>query len=153
MHPHRLRNRNGHTLIELLTVLAVIAVMVSLASPSMKAYMQRNRVRRALDRITSDISYARILAVRSGSRVVLRFSSGTSYELVQEGATPTTLRSVSLASEYPGVTITPPTTDSQLEFDSRGMLRSTPSGAMIARSGSMADSASITLAGGVYREY
>jgi prepilin-type N-terminal cleavage/methylation domain-containing protein len=153
MHPHRLRNRNGHTLIELLTVLAVISLMVSLAAPSMKVYMERNRVRRALDRITNDISYARILAVRNGSRVVLRFSSATTYEVVQEGATPTTLRSVSLATDYPGVRITPPTADSQLEFDSRGMLRSTPSGAMIATSGATADSASITLAGGVYRAY
>jgi type II secretion system protein H len=153
MHPTRLRNRSGHTLIELLTVLAVIALLVSAAAPSMKGYMERNRVRRALDRIANDISYARILAVRSGSRVVLRFSSPTSYELVQQGATPTTLRSVSLATDFPGVTITPPTTDSRLEFDSRGMLRSTPSGAMVARSGTAADSASITLAGGVYRAY
>jgi prepilin-type N-terminal cleavage/methylation domain-containing protein len=153
MHAQRLRNRSGHTLIELLTVLAIIAVVVSTASPSMKSYMERNRVRRALDRITNDISYARILAVRSGERVVLRFSSPTSYELVKEGATPTTLRSVSLASDYPGVRITPPTVDSKLEFDSRGMLHSTPSGAMIARSGTTADSASITLAGGVYRAY
>ena len=153
MHAQRVRNRSGHTLIELLTVLAVIAVVVSTASPSMKSYLERNRVRRALDRIANDISYARILAVRSGDRVVLRFSSPTSYELVQEGATPTTLRSVSLASDYPGVSITPPTADSKLEFDSRGMLRSVPSGAMIARSGTTADSASITLAGGVYRAY
>lgn len=152
MRPPKLGNRSGHTLIELLTVLAIVALVVSLASPSMKGYMERNRARRALDRIANDISYARVLAVRSGSRVVLEFH-GTSYDLTQTGDSTVELRNVSLTEEYPGVTIVAPTADSRLEFDSRGMLRSTLTGSLIARSGSASDSASISVAGRVYRDY
>jgi prepilin-type N-terminal cleavage/methylation domain-containing protein len=152
MRLHLSRGRNGHTLIELLTVLAVIAIVVSAVAPSMKGYMERNRARGALDRIASDIAYARVLAIRSGSRIVLEFH-GSSYDLTEEGVTPRTLRTVSLAQEYPGVTIVPPTTDSRLEFNSRGMLRTAPTGSLIARTGSSSDSASITMAGRVYRAY
>lgn len=152
MRPYSVRSRSGHTLIELLMVLAIIAVVTSVVAPSMKDYMNRNRARSALDRIANDISYARVLAVRSGSRVVLEFHD-TSYDLIQEGATPTTLRTVSLAEDYPGVTIVSPTADSRLEFDSRGLLRSTPTGNLIARTRSSADSASISMAGRVYRAY
>jgi prepilin-type N-terminal cleavage/methylation domain-containing protein len=153
MHERRLGSRSGHTLIELLTVLAIIALLVTAAVTSMTAYMERNRTRGALDRITNDIAYARVMAVRSGSRVTIDFTGVAAYEIIEVGPPSRVLRAVALANDYPGVTIVPPTGDGRLEFDARGMLRSTPTGSIVARSGSGADSASITMTGRVYRAY
>ena len=135
MHGRRLASRSGYTLIELLIVLAIIALLVTAAVPSMTAYMERNRARSALDRITNDIAYARVMAVRSGSRVTIDFTGVAAYEVIEEGPPRRVLRAVALAKDYPGVAIVAPT------------------GSIIARSGLGADSASITMTGRVYRAY
>lgn len=154
MRPHApLQNRHGHTLIEMVTVMVLILVMVSLIGPSMNGYMTRNRTRRALDRVANDISLARMNAVRSGRPAVLDMSAGNSYFVQLQTATPSAKRSVLLNRDFPGVTLTSPSPDGKLVFDSRGMMISPSSGTIVASAGGISDSTLITAAGRVYRAY
>lgn len=145
-------NRAGHTLIELLTVLVLVFVIASLAAPSMSDYLAKSRTRRALDRIANDIAFARMLAVREGTASAIDFSTG-GYTVIVQTTPPETVRTVNLAADYPGITVTPPTTDGQLLFDSRGLIVSPQIGPIVAAHGELVDSAIVTASGRVYRDY
>lgn len=145
--------RDGHSLIELLTVLVLILVIASLTAPSMSSYIAEARTRRALDRVASDIAYARMVAVRARTPAAITFSSGTAYTIVLQTSPVKVIRSVSLRGEYAGVTVTPPVTSGSLVFDARGLLTTTNYGPIITRSIHSADTAVITPTGRIYRDY
>jgi len=63
----------GYTLLELLVSLTLLGILASLAAPSMMGAVHRVRMQAALDNLSRDIFYARMLAVRSGRRVEMRF--------------------------------------------------------------------------------
>ena len=145
--------RGGHTLIELLTVLVLILLIASLAAPSMNSYLGHTKSRRALDRVANDIALARMAAVRGGARSVMDFGAGDSYTITVQGTPPRVIRQVSLAREYPGVTVAAPTADARLVFDSRGLLLSAMTGPLTVRAHGQADSALVTAGGRVYRDF
>ena len=57
------RGRFGFTLVELLTAIVIVGIGASLAAPAFGAYVEKNRTRRALDRIVADVAFARLFAV------------------------------------------------------------------------------------------
>jgi hypothetical protein len=63
----------GHTLVELVLVLTLIGILAALAGPSVAGSIRRVRMELVLDALTRDVFYARMLAVRSGNRVEMRF--------------------------------------------------------------------------------
>lgn len=67
----------GFTLVELLAVLAVIAIGAAIAFPRLEGMVARARGRGALDQLSADLYLARTLAVREGTRTVLRFQRST----------------------------------------------------------------------------
>ena len=145
--------RGGHTLIELLVVLVMILLIASLAAPSMNSYLGHTKTRRALDRVSNDIALARMAAVRGGTRSVVDFAGGTSYTITLQGAPPRVIRQVFLGEEYRGVTVSAPTADGRLVFDSRGLLVSATTGPLKVLAHGQADSALVTAGGRVYRDY
>lgn len=62
----RHRNALGFTLIELMVAVAVLAVIVSLASPSFRALMEAQRMRSAAFDLMADITLARSEALKRG---------------------------------------------------------------------------------------
>ena len=66
----------GFTLIELLVGLAVLAVMLGLAAPSMITMMQNNRMSSAANDLMSDLAAARSESARRGQRVIFCQNSG-----------------------------------------------------------------------------
>ena len=108
-------------------VVVLLGVLVALAAPNLAGYVRRTKVDGALNELTGDIAYTRMLAVRSGRLATLTVQAGgTAYRIEsthQETATTTTTRvakQVNLASDYRGVALTPATT--VLTFNSRGLL-------------------------------
>ena len=150
----RYRKDGGFTVIELVVVLMLMGIVAALAQPSMSEYVNRSKTRRALDRVTGEILSARMLAVRSGERAVLELSGPDRYRLWVEGTPVDTIRNVSLAADYPGVTLEAPGfTGGRLVFNGRGLLVDPGSGLVIARMGRRADTLKITAAGRIYRAY
>lgn len=150
----RYRRDAGFSLIEILTVLVLMGITAALAQPSLEGYVNQNKTRRALDRVTGDIAMTRMLAVRSGDRAVLEVTGGNSYRIWVESVPVDTMKVVALAPDYPGVQVQTPTPDGRLVFNGRGLLVAPASGGMIiARMGPRADTLKITAAGRVYREY
>jgi type IV fimbrial biogenesis protein FimT len=146
-------SESGFTLLELLTALVVMAVMVSLAAPSMKGVASGARTRGAIDQVTADLSLTRMYAVRDGRSTRLEITSATRYAVVRfpyTGATDT-IKIVNLARDAVGVQLTPAT--GQLTFDSRGLLQTGSPTRIKATYHSRSDSVTISSVGRTYRDY
>jgi type IV fimbrial biogenesis protein FimT len=147
--------RRGFTLIELLTVLTLAGILAGLLAPSISTFLQRLRMRGVLDRFTTDLYHARMLATRSGERIHLRMEPGggacmQSYE-IRYAATGEVLRRVDLTDAASTICLTV-SGSATLSINSRGM----PVGAartIRVNSGVHADSLRISIIGRVNRLY
>ena len=63
---HRLRERDGWTLIEILTILAIVGVMSTMAVASLRGYSRREDIRRAARSVASLLETARSEAITTG---------------------------------------------------------------------------------------
>jgi type IV fimbrial biogenesis protein FimT len=70
------RRRRGVTLLELMCVLAVLAVLGTLAVPSLNASAQRHRLLATAQRLAADLAEARFEAARQGAALHLLPRSG-----------------------------------------------------------------------------
>lgn len=55
--------KKGFTLIELICILAIISIILAIASPSIGAYMRKDRLRLAAERLVNDLRYAKMYAM------------------------------------------------------------------------------------------
>ncbi len=69
-------NRSAFTLIELLLVLAVLIVVVGLATPSINRMFQRTALDRGADRLRAAMGEARVKAIRDGDVYAVFLSRG-----------------------------------------------------------------------------
>ena len=67
----------GVTAIELMVVVAIIAVLAALAGPSFTPLIERWRVRDAAETLTSSIYYARSEAIKRGGNIIIINTIGT----------------------------------------------------------------------------
>ena len=80
----------GLTLIELMVTLTVIAIVLLIAVPSFVEFLARRRVEGVAQELSTDLQYARSLAVNNRIEVTLNRTSTTQYEItgtVIEGST------------------------------------------------------------------
>lgn len=67
-----MKNRpNGFTLIEMLVVVAIAAILASLAVPSFRTMLVKRSTQSAADTLVSDMRYARTQALQRSTRVVM----------------------------------------------------------------------------------
>jgi Tfp pilus assembly protein FimT len=93
----------------------------------MARWVQTIGQRGAFNQLISDLSLARIQAVRQGTTVSLNVIDANSYNVTVDafGANPVrVLKRVDLDQTYPGTTLNP--ASGRIAFDSRGTLRATP---------------------------
>lgn len=65
----------GFTLIELMVVIAIVAVLTTLAAPSFKQMIQSNTISAAVNGLLSDMRFARSEGIRRGGGVVICHSA------------------------------------------------------------------------------
>ncbi|QGG81200.1 prepilin-type N-terminal cleavage/methylation domain-containing protein [Litorivicinus lipolyticus] len=71
-----MRYKGGFTLIETLVVLAVAAILLSVAIPSMRPFVQEQRARTTAQTFMSDLVFARGEAARGNTRVTVTAVGG-----------------------------------------------------------------------------
>ena len=75
----RRQTSKGVTLVELMVVIAVVAILAAVAMPSYRELMDNYRVRKAAEDVVSLISNARSGAVKLHRQVNVSFASGTDW--------------------------------------------------------------------------
>ncbi|WP_219910094.1 GspH/FimT family pseudopilin [Variovorax sp. WS11] len=70
------RREGGFTLVESMVVIAISAILVGLAAPSMRKLIERNGVNESLDSLTSSLAFARAEAIKRGFPVIVCRSTG-----------------------------------------------------------------------------
>ncbi len=66
-----MRKMRGFTLLEVLVVLAIVAILTTLAAPSLKFLIQSNAMSSAVNTFLSDLRYARTESIKRSGYVVL----------------------------------------------------------------------------------
>lgn len=148
------RSRLGYTLIELMTVIVIIGILASLAAPSLRGVLDRQRAVAALNQFTSDFYSARMEAVRSGRRVQIRdldnVNGGCLIRYRIQRMDPVqTVRDVDLRREAPQTCLSWGGV-STLSINSRGM-PDNASRTVSATRGAATESLTLTRIGRVYR--
>jgi type IV fimbrial biogenesis protein FimT len=127
-----MRSKSGFTLIELLIVVAILAILASIALPNMLAPSNRARLRGTVSNLRGDLQTAKMMAIRENSFVVVNMLA-TGYEVfVDNGAGANAGNWVRDAGERllfsrqmePGVTIDLAATnlsDGRTRFNDRGL--------------------------------
>jgi prepilin-type N-terminal cleavage/methylation domain-containing protein len=144
---------SGFSLIELLTVMVIVAVLMSVAVPSMAPYIDRMRTRRALDRVVSDVAFARLTAIQNGRRTAVRFGTDGTYTVDTLSAAGTwgALRTTRLRDDFSGVSIS--SSENMLEFNSRGLIHNIGDGFIRMQRGGARDSVFVAPTGRIYRDF
>ncbi len=148
-----IRQTDGFTLIDILAALVLLAILTTMAAPSMTSYVDQLRTKRALDQVVSDIGFARLMAIQQGRQVAVAVESGGTYRidtLSADGAWGT-LKTVDLGQEFIGASFIGEVT---LQFSSRGLLMNSASNGFVRiELNNARDSIFVSPAGRLYRDY
>lgn len=75
---------SGFTLIEMMVVVAIMAVLIAIAMPSFRDVVDRYRVRRAIEDLSATIYMARTEAIKRGGHVSIAKTAGAACSTTQE---------------------------------------------------------------------
>jgi len=79
--------RRGYTLLEMLVVVAILAILVTLALPAMRRWLGRSELQSAAKQLAGELARARLEAIESGRPQKFRFQPGARrFEIVPKPA-------------------------------------------------------------------
>jgi len=147
----RLCARHGHTLAEVLVVILIIGVLSAIAAPKVSGMFQVQQPKRVLDRLTQDLTLARMRAIRSGRPATVQSTSDRRYIVWVQNNTGggDTNRKIDVNADFKEARIS----TFAVTFDSRGIAKTGSSSVVTATRESFTDSLKISPVGRLYRAY
>ena len=82
-----MRNESGLTMVELIVVIAIMAIAAGIAIPNMVSWRNNEKFRGAIVNIKSDLNMAKSVAVREGGFIAVQFLSNSYQVFIDNGAT------------------------------------------------------------------
>lgn len=137
----KLRRSGGFSLVELMVVLAIATILLTIAIPSFKTFMDRQKVTTVAADLYASVAYTRAEAIRRGARVYLLPKDGAAWSngwVVQtDPADPATIvysRDAAPTRLQITPSFSPDNSDLSLVYDGSG--RASSKSSVLARSGS-----------------
>lgn len=84
MNRKKVRSQKGFTLVELMIVVAIIAIMATFAFPAYQDWMVRNRLNGAARQVMSDFMEARMKAASQNNRFRVLFLDSHRYKILDD---------------------------------------------------------------------
>ncbi len=81
-----MKNASGFTILELLTVMAIFAILSTIAIPNVISWRNNAQYRGSINTLSSDLAAAKQIAIRENSRVVIRFAGSNYTIFVDDGS-------------------------------------------------------------------
>jgi prepilin-type N-terminal cleavage/methylation domain-containing protein len=112
-----MRKQSGFTIYEIMVVIAIIAILASIAVPNYLAWLPKQKLRNAASDLRANMQNARLVAVKQNGNCSVTFNtSNDSY------AIPCLDKTVKLSDYDPTVTFSSVSATGQVIFTSRGMI-------------------------------
>ncbi len=112
-----MRQNEGYTLIEIMTVMAIIAIAVSIAIPNVIGWFPKYRLRSGAEEIQSTLQLARLGAIKQNTSATVTFDTANHTFLATVNGQ--TIKRGKMPAGIFIDSITSPS--SQIQFDSRGL--------------------------------
>jgi prepilin-type N-terminal cleavage/methylation domain-containing protein len=110
---HRLTDRRGFSIAEILVAIGVFAILAAVAAPQFLAFRPRNRLNGAARQIYAELMWARSKAVNDNAAYVVTFPTNQTMQIAGS-----TTKTVNIQPEYSDVTLS--SSASTITFSSRG---------------------------------
>nr|WP_281432153.1 GspH/FimT family pseudopilin [Desulfatitalea alkaliphila] len=108
--------KKGFTLVELMVTIAIIAILLGVATPAMVSYMQQKGVRDAADQLAMDFQRAKMLAISRSAPCSIIFDTANNRYTIS-----LTNQTIDLVNYRGGVTFAAPFPDPpQVTFNPQG---------------------------------
>ncbi len=124
-----MKKNNGFTMLEMITVIAIMGIVSAIAIPYIISYASTYRLRSAADDLYSNLEQARVKAIQENRRWAVNFST-SGYQVVNCGpdndCTSTTAsddiiaKDIVMSRDYPGITMVQTFAGNQIVFNSEG---------------------------------
>jgi|LGVE01.1.fsa_nt_gb type IV fimbrial biogenesis protein FimT len=83
----RLNKQSGFTLIELIVIIAIVAVLAGIAVPNFLSYIPKSRLNGAARQVMGDLMAARMKAVKENTTVTVAWVTDRKYKISTEEKT------------------------------------------------------------------
>lgn len=97
-----MRKDSGFTLIELIVIIAIVAIFAAIAVPNFLSYMPKYRLNGAARQVMGDLMAARMKAVKENTTVTVKWDNANQYKILTDGGEEKT---VNIWPNYRDVTI------------------------------------------------